>query len=759
MHTPKRIALLAVIATLAATLLGGDTYACRIVDPHPRPRRPRPRPSVLKPILTRYHSADIKVKNQVAEVQVNATFYNPNAQRIEGTYWFPLPAEAAVKDFRMEINGKLVQGELLDAKRAKKIYEDIVRKQKDPALLEWVGSQMLKCRVFPMEANKETKVALTYTQMLKEDGGLVRLNYPLRSAKPNAGTIDQLVIKVAVESTVPIKAVYAATHRFDVNRKNDNNVLLTFEGKAVNPTRDVEIVFSRDAGDVGLSVLSHKAKSQDGVFLLTVTPKVKIEADKVIKKDIIFVCDTSGSMQGDGKIEQAKKALKFCVRSLNKGDRFNIIAFSGDVRHFRKAFVERSNESLNAADDYIDSMRAVGGTAINDALLAALEVAKSAENVPMIIFLTDGNPTIGEQNVKTILKNISAANKAKCRLFVFGVGYDVNTKLLDLLAEENTGVREYVKPKEDIEVKVSAFYMKVANPILSDIAVDFGDANVEQVYPRKLPDLFHGGQLTMFGRFKKPGKFDIKLTGKAGGESKTFTYTVKLQETNADDYLPRLWALRKVAFLLDEIRLHGENKELVAEVTRLGKLHGIITPYTSFLVIEEGAPLPPAVRAEMEAAARESRRTFARKEAGRGAVQDSGVIAHGKGGALGGRASSGAGQAKPAGSFGVHRSKKRPTTLYADLDAEQADEKFQGELLKAVEKIIRQVGAKTFYVNADGLWTDSTYDKKDAAKITDIKLWSDAFHKLAKEHPEIGKYLADTKKLIVVIDSEIYRIR
>ena len=757
----KRTAVLALAALVILNLFGGDASACRIIHPRPWPwppphPHPRPRPPVpppLEPILTRYHSADIKVRDQVAEVQVNATFYNPNPRRIEGTYWFPLPADAAVTDFKMEVNGKLVQGELLDAKRAKQIYEDIVRKQKDPALLEWVGSQMLKCRVFPMEANKETKVALSYTQMLKEEAGLVRLGYPLRSAKPNAGTIDQLVVKVSIQSAVPIKTVYAATHKFDVNRKGEKEALLTFEGKAVDPRRDIEILFSRDAGDIGLSLISHKPKREDGSFLLTVTPKVKIEADKVIKKDIIFVCDTSGSMQADGKIEQAKNALKFCVRSLNKGDRFNIIAFSGDVRHFRKEFVDRSDDVLEQADEYIGAMRAVGGTALNDALLAALEVAKSSKNVPMIIFLTDGNPTIGEQNVKTILKNISAANKTKCRLFVFGVGYDVNTKLLDLLAEENRGVREYVKPKEDIEVKVSAFYTKVANPVLSDVKVDFGDAPVEQVYPRKLPDLFHGSQLTMLGRFKKPGEYKVTLTGSAAGETKTFTYTVKFQDTQSNDYLPRLWALRKVAFLLDEIRLHGENKELVTEVTRLGKLHGIITPYTSFLVVEEGAPINTAMRRELEEAGRDARRTFASKEGGKGAVADSATIA---------RAKNAAGEqaAQAPGVFGMQRSGgPRPLGRYRGMKADEADEKFQEDLRKAVKKIIRQVGAKTFYVKADGLWTDSAYDKKDAAKIKEIKLWSDAFFALVKEHPELGKFIAESQKLIVVLGGEIYRIR
>jgi len=747
----RTLGRLGLVACVLASVCAVDAYACRIIRPIPRPRPiyyPRPVPPKPQPILTRYHSADINVRNQVAEVTVNATFYNPNGFRMEGTYWFPLPAEAAVKDFKMEINGKMVQGELLDAKRAKKIYEDIVRKQKDPALLEWIGSQMLKCRVFPMMPHKETKVALQYTQMLKEDAGLVRLNYPLRSAKPNAGTIGQMVVKVSIESAVPLKTVYSATHSFDINRKSEKQALLTLEQKAVDPKRDVEILFSRDAGDVGLSVISHKPGKEDGYFLLTVTPKVKIEAGKIIKKDIVFVCDTSGSMNADGKIAQARKALKFCVNSLNKGDRFNIIAFSGDVRYFKKTLVDGTQGNVKEAEAYINTMKAIGGTALNDAVLAALEVVKGAKNVPMIIFLTDGNPTIGEQNVKTILKNVKDTNKAKCRLFVFGVGYDVNTKLLDLMAEENRGVREYVKPKENIEVKVSSFYTKVANPVLSDVTVDFGGAAVEQSYPRNLPDLFHGSQLTMLGRFKNPGEYKITLTGKVGDEAKTFTYTVKLKDTKSDEYLPRMWALRKVVFLLDEIRLHGEKKELVVEVTRLGKLHGIITPYTSFLVVEEGAPVTTAMRRELEAAGRYARRTFAAKKDGKGAVHDSADLARMKNAAPKQRAA-------PGLVLGIHGG----GGWSGARGGEKAEAEFKERLRKVVRKTIRQVAGKTFYAKADGTWVDSSYDKKQEAKIKDVTLWSDEFFELLKKYPEIGKYLADTQKVILVLGGEIYRIR
>jgi Ca-activated chloride channel homolog len=763
----RRWTQIAVVLVVLASLLCGYAYACRIIHPrrwpHPRPHpivRPRPQP---KAILTRYHSADIKVRDQVAEVSVNATFYNPNNFRMEGTYWFPLPAEAAVKSFQMEINGKPVKGELLDAARAKKIYEDIVRSQKDPALLEWVGSQMLKCRIFPMEAHKETKVALTYTQMLREDAGLVRLNYPLRSAKPNEGNIGQLVVKVEIESKVPLKTVYSATQPFDISRTGEHKALLTYEGKNIDPTRDIDIVFSRDAKDVGLSVISHKTGAENGTFLLTVTPKVTIEKDKVIKKDFIFVCDTSGSMMADEKMEQARKALKFCIGSLNDGDRFNIIAFSGDVRKFSKTLVDFNKGAKDQAEAYVNEMKARGGTAFDEAVGAALEVAKDSKNVPMIVVLTDGNPTIGEQNVKTILANARKANKNNTRVFVFGVGYDVNTKLLDLLAEEHRGVREYVKPKEKIEVKVSAFYTKIANPVLSDIAVDFGDVDVEQVYPKKLPDLFHGGQLTMLGRYKKSGAGNITLKGKVGDEAKSFTYAVKFLDTNDDEYLPRIWALRKVAYLLDEIRLHGEKKEIVEEVTRLGKLHGILTPYTSFLVVEEGAPMPVAVRRELREAAARGRMAYGKKSDGKGAVDDSVNLARHKSGQV--TAKSPAGKpgeaAAPAADMlgmGGGWSSRRGGPGGGRYDKDRG-EKLKKLFAEAARDTIHQVAGKTFYTKADGFWVDSTYDKKDEAKIVELKLWSDEFLALVKAHPEIGKYVTAHQKLIVVIGKKIYRIK
>ena len=754
--TPFAIACLVLVALFPPIpALTPAAQACRIIEPRPimpphpwPPQPPMPRPEP-RAITTRAHSAEITVKDQVAEVHVNATFYNPNPFRMEGTYWFPLPADAAIKDFQMIVNGTLVKAELVDAGKAREIYESIVRRQRDPALLEWIGTQILQCRIFPIEPNSEVKISLSYTQVLPQDSGLVRLTYPLRSAKPNAGTIGQLTVHVKIQTTQPLKTVYSPTQTFEVKQPTDKTAQLTYEGQNVDPARDVEILFSRSNSEVGLTAISHKPAADDGYFLITLAPGLASEDAKPIKKDVIFVCDTSGSMQADGKIDQAKKALSFCVNALHQGDRFNIIAFSTEVRTFKPGLVERDADSVKAAGEFISKLEALGGTAINDALAAALQSAKTAENVPMIIFLTDGNPTIGEQNPDTILKNIRDANASKCRLFVFGVGYDVNTRLLDLLADENHGARDYVKPNEDLEVKLSALYTKVADPALSDVALDFGGADVADIYPKRLPDLFHGSQITLLGRFKKPGDYVLTLSGKIGGEKKNLTYSVTFADTKSDDYIPRMWALRKVAFLLDEIRLHGQNKEVVDEITRLGKLYGILTPYTSFLIVEEGAPpVEPQFRRELMRAAEDGRGRFDQAaqrpgaSVGRNAVHDSARLADAKAGAI-------APPAASAGGFGLH----------AQGQSDRDEAEFKKDLEKAAAQVIRHIDGKTFYVKADGFWLDSTVDNPADPKIKDIKLWSDEFFALVKAHPELGKALTQTQRLIIRLGSDIYRIQ
>src|SRR4026207_55317 len=238
----------------------------------------------------------------------------------------------------------------------------------------------------------------------------------------------------------------------------------------------------------------------------------------------------------------------------------------------------------------------VGGTNINQSLLASLRQFSETdrERPKMLVFMTDGLPTVDETNVSRIIDNVRKATRPGVRLFTFGVGYDVNTALLDKLAAENGGVADYVEPKEDLEVRVSSFFSKVNYPVLTNLKLDMGGARTDLVYPRGIPDLFRGSQVTLIGRYSGDANLEsvrLTLTGQSGGSTRTYHYdSLSFPSRNENnDYLPRLWATRRVGWLMEQVRTNGEQKELRDEIVDLGTRYGIVTPYTSYLALEDGA--------------------------------------------------------------------------------------------------------------------------------------------------------------------------
>jgi Ca-activated chloride channel family protein len=250
------------------------------------------------------------------------------------------------------------------------------------------------------------------------------------------------------------------------------------------------------------------------------------------------------------------------------------------------AFTEQTKKE---ALDFIAGMKAIGGTNMDNAFELALKEKPSQDRPSMIIFITDGKPTIGETDESKLLQKINGMNTGNQRIFTFGVGYDLNSRLLDKLTEAAHGYRTYVTPEEDIEVKVSDFFTKVSSPVLSDIKISFADdPNAYNVFPKAIPDLFRGSSVTLFGRYRKPGTTQLIVEGKVNGKPQKFTYDVVFGENNTrNEFIAPLWATRNVGFLLDQIRLHGETQELKDEVVALSKEYGIITPYTSYLILED----------------------------------------------------------------------------------------------------------------------------------------------------------------------------
>ncbi|MBN2572134.1 MAG: VWA domain-containing protein [Ignavibacteriales bacterium] len=553
-----------------------------VIDPY----RPIPIPSAF-PLEVVYHRVTVTINGQIAETHIEQSFYNPTNYMIEGYYIFPIPKNAVFKSFSMFINGKETPAELLDAKKAKEIYEEIVRKLKDPALLEYSEQNIYKVRIFPIESRAEKKVTITYREVINKESGIFEYVYPLNTEKFSAKPLKDVSVHVKLESDEEIKNIYSPTHNIDIVRKSNNQVEISYEETNVKPNIDFKLYYNTNNSKLGLSLISYKKSGEDGMFFLSVTPSIYVNKNDISEKDITFVLDISGSMAGD-KLDQAKKALIYCIENLNMGDRFEIIKFSTEAYAFFKKLVDANSENKKKARDFINELNPVGGTNIDEALQLALSTSNPNNRPHMIIFITDGKPTIGETNEDKLVQKVKDENNNKYRIFTFGIGNEINTHLLDKITEVTKASRTYIAPNEDIELKISQFYDKVQSPVLTDVSIDYGSIEVFQTYPKTIPDLFKGSNLIIFGRYKSSGNSQIVLKGKIKGMDTKYSFNVDFVNDNTkNDFIPPLWASRRIGYLLDQIRLNGESKEVVDEITELARTYGIVTPYTSYLILED----------------------------------------------------------------------------------------------------------------------------------------------------------------------------
>ncbi|MFQ6037437.1 MAG: VIT domain-containing protein [Candidatus Aminicenantales bacterium] len=695
-HRATKLLGLALFVFLG-TLSTETAYADGFIIPHPRHGEHIPALSV------KVHRVQVEIVNQVAKTSVDQVFINNHHRDIEGVYIFPLPRGAAISEFAMYVGGKRVEGEILDRRKARRVYEDIVRRMRDPALLEYVGRNMFRARIFPIPAKGEKRVQISYSEILTSESGLVHYVYPLDTERFSLRPVEQVSLSATISSQLPISSIYSPSHKISVRKEGKTKARVSFEATNVKPDKDFSLYYGLTQDEVGLSWMNYDGP-EGRYFLLLASPSYVASEEKVVNKNLVFVLDSSGSMSGS-KIQQAKEAARFIIRHLGERDRFSIVDFDDGVTAFSDELVPANKENREKALAFVDGIEDSGGTNINEALLRALKMIPEGERPDYILFLTDGLPTVGVTDIQEILKNVQEANAHSVRVVVFGVGYDVNTQLLDRLSLDNRGTSVYVGKNDDLEMTVSSYYEKISSPLLSDLEIAFENIDVRDVYPRTLPDLFKGSQIVLVGKYTGEGPVTVTLSGRVKNRTKTFALRNRALDTSGlYGFLPRLWATRRIGYLLEEIRLHGETQELVDEVKRLGIRFGIVTPYTSFLVTEEE-------RVSMDAAAPESVAAFA--------------------------------QRKPTGVGGVRIAK--------------ATQRFKAEeqVLTVRSQKIRYVEDKTFYLK-DGIWVDSTYEEGPA--VRKIRFGSKEYYRLLAEKPAIAKYLSVGKNLIVLFEGKVYQI-
>lgn len=554
-----------------------------------------PKEKALPPLALVDQKVTVVIDDQAAVTRIEQSFRNHTGRALEATYLFPVPKGASVRKFTMWVNGQEVPAEIMEAKQARQIYTDIVSRTRDPGLLEYMNNQLIQLKAFPIPPKGDQRVAISYTSVAESDNGLIEYAYPMKTTGRAAVTLEKFSLTVNLKSQHSLTNIYSPSHAITIQRPNDKEAVIGFEKNQAVLDKDFQLFYQAGKKDVGLTAATHRPiADRPGYFMMLMSPRSELSKVQQIPRDFVYVIDTSGSMRGT-RLKQAKKALRFCLDQLGENDRFAMINFASTVVKYHDGLQTANKGNLEAARRWVDDLEATGGTNIDGALKDALAMRSSDQGrTYTMVFFTDGQPTWGEKNPVKIMENVKKNNTGNTRIFSFGVGDDVNTVLLDGLADTTKAVSTYVRESEDIEAKVSSLYAKISNPVLANLKMTVGEGvTLSEVYPQHLPDLFHGSQLVVFGRYTGKGSAIVKLTGTVGMATKEFVYELNFAEKTGDDkgFVEDLWARRKVGFLLDQIRVQGESKEVVDEVIQLAKRYGITTPYTSYLLVPDG-PMP-----------------------------------------------------------------------------------------------------------------------------------------------------------------------
>jgi Ca-activated chloride channel homolog len=655
----------------------------------------------------------VLVEGRVAQVEVDEWFVNRGTRVAEGHYLYPLPGEAVFQGFSLYQGDAELRGEILDAEEARGIYEAIVRRRADPALIELAGHGLLRARVFPIEPGQKRRVTLRYTQLLERAGNALQFTY--------AGGVRGTDKRVPLDAPVGRPMAEPAGSSFRIDVDDPDRFLDPFSpthalrvdraaGKLA-VSLDEEIygqlsVFLPLAGEpLALSVATHRPVGEAGYFMLTLSPELTAEAAE--PRDVTVVMDVSGSMSGE-KIEQARQALRQLLGSFDGEDRFRLISFSNVVRMQSESWTEVSRSTLAEARRWVDALVADGGTNIEGALSEAFRLESLPDRLPVVLFLTDGLPSVGERRPER-LADFAEGRAGRARVFAFGVGPDVNTHLLDRLGEAGRGTTQYVQPGEDVERAVSLLATRIRHPVLTELELSCGPTRITEVYPVRIPDVFAGQELVLFGRFEGEGQGQMTVEGQSRGRVLNFSTRLRFPKASeANGYIPRLWASRKLGHLERQIWTEGETSSLIEEIRGVALRYGLPSRYTSYLVqepnvvaVRPGGTVPPGGSPVMPALAMRARAD---------------------------------GAARASGAFAVRRAeearKMRAATSVADL--REVEEAMVTDL--ASPSGVRVVAGRRFQLR-DGAWEEVRVD--DSAPTVRVRPFSPAYFGLLLAIPEL----------------------
>ncbi|HMV50881.1 MAG TPA: VIT and VWA domain-containing protein, partial [Blastocatellia bacterium] len=563
---------------------------------------------------------DVKaeISGGLARATVTQEFQNPLNEKIEAVYVFPLSANAAVDDLTMVVGERVIKGKIKRREEARQIYEAARDAGQTAGLLDQERPNIFTQSVANIAPGATVKITISYIETLKYEDGAYEFVFPMvvgpryvpgratgktgggsafdTNRVPDASRITpqaaakgmraghDISIEVKLDAGVPIDSIQSKLHAVETERTNAHAAVVRLKDQNTIPNKDFVLKFDVAGKTLADALMTHRAQA-GGFFTMMLQPPERVVATEVAPKEIVFVLDTSGSMEGF-PIEKAKEAMRLAIDGLNPLDTFNLITFAGDTHVLFPQPRPATRENLQLAQVFLASRRGGGGTEMMKAIRTALAPSDSQEHIRIVCFMTDGYVGDDMEIIAEVQKHPNA------RVFSFGIGESVNRFLLDKLAEEGRGEVEYVSLNDDGSAAARRFHQRVRNPLLTDIRVEWNGLPVADVYPKRLPDLFSAKPLVLTGRYRSGAQGTIRLTGRVGGQSFARDIAVVFPESEAQhDVLATLWARTRIDDLMRQdfsgIQNGNPKDEVKEAITQLGLEYRLMTQFTSFVAVEE----------------------------------------------------------------------------------------------------------------------------------------------------------------------------
>lgn len=536
------------------------------------------------------HAATVTINNGVAVTEIEQTFVNTENRIVEALYIFPVPKGASVANFSMWINGQEMVGEVVEKERAREIYESYKQTRRDPGLLEQTDYKTFEMRIFPIAANAEQRIRLSYYQELDVDHNRASYTYPLATVGRRGldqSTNGRFAMTLRVNSEVPVAEMASPSHgdAFVITRHNDHFYEASLEATGGDLSRDLVIDYKLARPQTGLDLITSRPRGEDGYFLMTLTPGEELEKLQQ-PMDYVFVLDISGSMANDSKLALSTRSMQAFIDQLGPEDRFEVMTFNIQAATLFNQLQAASDANKTDAREFLDSQRARGGTVLAPAMTTAYRYGDPDRPLNVVV-LSDG---MTEQSERAELLRLIGQRPAHVRVFTIGVGNEVNRPLLRQMAEDAGGLAAFVSRGADFQQQAQAFRRKLTRPVATNVRLEVQGVKAYEVVPNELPNLYHGAPLRMYGRYRGGGEAQVTLRGEVMGRPIEKTVAMAFpRDDGGNPEIERMWAWHRIQELLAEADRNGSRSAVVDEIVALGEAYSIASEYTSFIVLENDA--------------------------------------------------------------------------------------------------------------------------------------------------------------------------